>query len=477
MYTKNKLGFIQIPILIAIIVGILVVGGGGYIGVKQLQNKTKFADDLKSDTKQPAIQIETQIPNSDTELLRQEIEELRKQVNSEKAKGSSQAQSIQQLLDAKIAESKKSVSTPLSKQDIIKKIRPAVVYIKTVDGAGSGFVIDSEGYILTNAHVVQGINSAEIKFSDGQSLQGTVAGREEYKDLALLKVSKNNLPIVTLGSSDAVEQGDEVYTLGYPFGLDGDVSFKEGTISRRFIVDDVAYLETSAESHPGNSGGPLVNKSGEAIGVNTLSLGRGIQGIHIGETIKLAIPIDIAKTLIPSLKTGLSIVIPPTTTSTASPSPSKPKRTQQEKDAYIDYSAKRSKIVRDINGARKAYTDHIESYNASSLGDALNQINESRTLFETASSDSTVLLNNLSTSLPYRDTIREYLSTQIQYANKMMYVTKLAKQGVDAKIAGNPTYGIVQTEISVKNEANVLLNKEIELDNRVNALLSAYFDE
>ena len=107
-------------------------------------------------------------------------------------------------------------------------------------------------------------------------------------------------------------QGDDVFTLGYPFGLEGDVSFKEGTISRRISDGDTTYLETSAEIHPGNSGGPLVNKYGEVVGVNTMAYGESIGGVSVGETIKFAISINTAKNLIPELKSGIIVIDPDT---------------------------------------------------------------------------------------------------------------------------------------------------------------------
>ncbi|MDO8561133.1 MAG: trypsin-like peptidase domain-containing protein [bacterium] len=194
--------------------------------------------------------------------------------------------------------------------EIIKKVKPAVVYIETEDGssAGSGMIIESAGFILTNAHVVQGVNSAKIKLSDNKSFVATVIGRDENIDLAILKVDGGDLPTVELGNSDTAEQGDEVFTLGYPFGLEGDVSFKEGTISRRISDGSTTYLETSAEIHPGNSGGPLVNRLGKVIGINTAIFGKSIKGIIFGESIKLAIPINSAKNVIPELKLGKIII-------------------------------------------------------------------------------------------------------------------------------------------------------------------------
>ena len=275
---KNQRGFIQIPILIAIIAGVLVFGGASYVGVKQYQNhqvNIALGDVSKGNTES------TSTPEiSEVEKPKQEI------VNTAPAKG-----------------------VALSNANIIKKVKPATVYIETTKGAGSGMIIDASGYILTNAHVVWDVSAAKIKLSDGRSLSAEVIGRDEIVDLAILKIVGTNFSKVTLGNSDNLAQGDDVFTLGYPFGLEGDVSFKEGTISRRISDGDTTYLETSAEIHPGNSGGPLVNKYGEVIGVNSASYGQSIKGVNIGETIKLAIPINVAKNLIPELKGGRKIVI------------------------------------------------------------------------------------------------------------------------------------------------------------------------
>lgn len=211
----------------------------------------------------------------------------------------------------------------LSNNEILEKVKPAVVYIKVADGSGSGMVIASDGYILTNAHVVQGVNSVIVKFSNGIASSGTVIGRNENIDLALIKVNKTNLSYVNFGNSSSgiLKQGDEVFTLGYPFGLEGQVSFKDGTVSRRQVYDGITYIETSAEIHPGNSGGPLINKSGQVVGVNTLVLGHTVGGVQIGETIKFAIPSDTVVSYIPALKAGSNIVVDNTLPSTNTPAP------------------------------------------------------------------------------------------------------------------------------------------------------------
>jgi len=256
---KNQRGFIQIPILIAIIVGVLVVGGAGYVGVKQYQShqlknpQNEVAKENNQSTSTPEL--------SEIERLRQEVEQLKNQQSS--SQSSAPKQEVVNPAPAK--------RVALSNADIIKKVKPATVYIETTKGAGSGMIIDANGYILTNAHVVWDVSAAKIKLSDGRLLTALVVGRDENVDLAILKISGSNFSKVELGNSDEVTQGDEVFTLGYPFGLEGDVSFKEGTISRRISDESSTYLETSAEIHPGNSGGPLVNKCGQVFGMVTLS--------------------------------------------------------------------------------------------------------------------------------------------------------------------------------------------------------------
>ena len=197
----------------------------------------------------------------------------------------------------------------LSNTEIVAEVKPATVYIETTEGVGSGMIIDAEGYILTNAHVVAGVSTAKVKLSDGHLYSAEVKGRDEIIDIAILKISGQNFPFVKFGDSDAIAQGNNVFTLGFPFGLEGDVSFKEGTISRRISDGDVTYLETSAEIHPGNSGGPLVNHFGEVVGINSAGFGKSIEGVTIGETIKLAIPINVVKGLISDLKTGREILV------------------------------------------------------------------------------------------------------------------------------------------------------------------------
>lgn len=236
---------------------------------------------------------------SEIEKLRNEVEELKKKTNTPVVTPSKLSTSPSGV--SKSATQSTAPSAKLSNSQIIAKVKPATVYIATENGSGSGVIFTTDGYVLTNDHVVKGVTEANVSLSTGEVIYGTVIGRNEVVDLAVIKLNTTKqLPKIDFGDSDKIQQGDEVFTFGFPFGIEGDVSFKEGTISRRIE----AYFETSAEIHPGNSGGPLVNRYGQVIGINTAIFGKSISGIQLGETIKLAIPINNARNLIPDLKAG-----------------------------------------------------------------------------------------------------------------------------------------------------------------------------
>lgn len=205
----------------------------------------------------------------------------------------------------KIGTLESSNQPPLSNAAIIKKVSPAVVYVETPYGSGSGMIIGKDGYILTNAHVVKETGTIKVILSDGKTYTVDSVASDEKADIAIIKIEATNLPIIEFANSDLAQQGDEVFTFGFPFGIKGDVSFKEGTISRRFTESGLTYIETSAEIHPGNSGGPLVNKFGKVIGINTGKIGDMVNGIILGESIKYSIPGNVASNLIPELKSNI----------------------------------------------------------------------------------------------------------------------------------------------------------------------------
>ena len=161
-------------------------------------------------------------------------------------------------------------------------------------GTGSGFILDSNGTILTNAHVVEGADLVTVTFKDGRELQGEVIGEDSLTDLAVIKVDASNLPIVTIGNSDALRPGEWAIAIGNPLGLDNTVTAgiisATGRTSAQIRVPDkrVQFIQTDAAINPGNSGGPLLNERGEVIGVNTAIIGNA-QGLGC------AIPINQAR--------------------------------------------------------------------------------------------------------------------------------------------------------------------------------------
>ncbi len=166
---------------------------------------------------------------------------------------------------------------------------------------GSGFIVNAEGYILTNNHVVQNAADIRVRLSDNRQFKAKVVGRDELLDVALIRLenSPKNLPTVVLGDSDALEQGDFVMAMGSPFDLRESASFGIVSAKDRVGVTSSPYddfVQTDAAINPGNSGGPLFNMKSEVIGINT-----AIVSPQIGQGIGFAVPINLAKQILPQL--------------------------------------------------------------------------------------------------------------------------------------------------------------------------------
>ena len=204
-------------------------------------------------------------------------------------------------------------TAPLSFAPIAKRADPSVVFIETFsdggrgakrriqNGIGSGFIIDKDGLVLTNNHVIDGGDVISVKLSDERKFTAEIVGRDARTDVAVLRIKGKNLTPVPLGDSDASDTGDWVVAIGNPFGLSHTVSV--GIVSAKGRTrDDVPldpagyydFLQTDASINPGNSGGPLFNLKGEVIGINTAIRGKA-QGIGF------AIPINMVKQLLPML--------------------------------------------------------------------------------------------------------------------------------------------------------------------------------
>jgi serine protease Do len=168
---------------------------------------------------------------------------------------------------------------------------------------GSGFIIDKEGYILTNNHVVEQTEEIMVTLHDDREYKAEIIGRDPKTDLALIKIDADNaFEPVPLGDSDALQVGDWVVAIGNPFGLGNTVT--AGIVSSKFRqigagpYDD--FIQTDAPINPGNSGGPLLNVKGEVVGINTAIFTRSGGSIGIG----FAVPVNMAKDLLPQLKEG-----------------------------------------------------------------------------------------------------------------------------------------------------------------------------
>jgi S1-C subfamily serine protease len=199
---------------------------------------------------------------------------------------------------------------------VYRKVLPSVVNItsRTVEfdffygevpqqGQGSGFVIDKQGHILTNYHVVEGAQQVEVTFSDRKKYKAQIVGLDQSHDLAVIQIKGVNLTPATLADSKALAVGQKVFAIGNPFGLSGTMT--RGIISsirpvrgpEGNYVDEA--IQTDAAINPGNSGGPLLNAHGEVIGINTFILSQVGQSSGIG----FAIPINAAKAVLNDLIT------------------------------------------------------------------------------------------------------------------------------------------------------------------------------
>ena len=207
-------------------------------------------------------------------------------------------------------------NTALSAADIYKKVAPAVVMVSTksvqsvngwfqqeTEGMGSGFIINTDGYILTNYHVIEGAKEVTVTLSDGREVTASVVNYDADQDVAMIKLNENvEVPgVVELGNSDALQPGEEVLAIGNPLSKELSSTLTKGIVSalNRSVETDSGVstnlIQTDTAINSGNSGGPLINTKGEVIGINTLKASDGAEGIGF------AIPINDVKDKIDSL--------------------------------------------------------------------------------------------------------------------------------------------------------------------------------
>jgi len=192
----------------------------------------------------------------------------------------------------------------------VAKVKPSVVAINTEvvtydifnrpftqEGAGSGWIIDEDGHIATNNHVIEGAKSITVTLADDRTFSAGVVGTDALSDLAVLKIDATNLPTANIGDSSKLSIGEWVLTIGNALGL--GISAKEGIVSRLGVSVPVSagqtlhdLIETSVAINPGNSGGPLINMGGEVIGITSAKWAAiGVEGMGYAISINTASPI------------------------------------------------------------------------------------------------------------------------------------------------------------------------------------------
>ena len=167
-------------------------------------------------------------------------------------------------------------------------------------GVGSGFIIESNGLILTNAHVVEGATTIYVTLTDKREFKAKLLGLDKRTDVAVVKIEARDLPKLPLGDSSKVRVGEWVLAIGSPFGLENTVTAGIVSAKSRDTGDDLPFIQTDVAVNPGNSGGPLLNTAGQAIGINSQIFSRS--GGYMG--ISFAIPIDEAMRVAEQLRTN-----------------------------------------------------------------------------------------------------------------------------------------------------------------------------
>lgn len=278
----------------------------------------------------------------------------------------------------------------LTVPQVVEKVTPAVVGVSTKslvrdqffnvkeqEGLGSGFIINEEGYVVTNYHVINGAQEVKVIFSDGKEVNAKVINYDAERDIAVIKITDDVKMhgIAQLGDSSTVKAGEEVIAIGNPLGKEFSSTVTKGIVSspnRKMKTENgnvLDYIQTDAAINPGNSGGPLINSKGEVIGINTAKkVGEDIEGIGF------AIPINEVKTRLGSLsKPILKLGI---TARTVTPELAKENKLEEgvyvvgvqefspaEKaglkigDLIIEFGGKRVKTLEELNQAKSQYND------------------------------------------------------------------------------------------------------------------------
>ena len=184
--------------------------------------------------------------------------------------------------------------------EFFRRFAPQAPHEQESQSLGSGFIISADGYILTNAHVVDRADKITVRLTDKREFKAKVIGADKRTDVALLKIEATGLPKVTLGNPDQIKVGEWVLAIGSPFGFDSSVTAGIVSAKGRSLPQEnfVPFIQTDVAINPGNSGGPLFNMKGEVIGINSQIYSRS--GGYMG--LSFSIPIDVAMDVVSQLR-------------------------------------------------------------------------------------------------------------------------------------------------------------------------------
>lgn len=239
---------------------------------------------------------------------------------------------------------------------------------RVVQGTGSGFIIKSDGLVLTNAHVVNGADTVTVTLKDGRNLTGRVLGADELTDVAVVKIQASNLPTVNIGNSEQLRPGEWAIAIGNPLGLDNTVTAgiisATGRSSSDVGVPDkrIGFIQTDAAINPGNSGGPLLNQQGQVVGMNTAIIG-GAQGLGF------AIPINRAQQIATQLVAGGKVNHPYLGIQMTTLTPDLKETINRESNGSISLQAERGVVITGVASNSPAARAGIRT------GDVIQSIN------------------------------------------------------------------------------------------------------
>ena len=239
---------------------------------------------------------------------------------------------------------------------------------RTVRGTGSGFIMQSDGLVLTNAHVVDGADKVTVTLRDGRKFTGKVLGSDELTDVAVVRIEAQDLPAVNVGNSEQLRPGEWAIAIGNPLGLDNTVTAgiisATGRSSSDVGVPDkrIGFIQTDAAINPGNSGGPLLNQQGQVIGMNTAIIG-GAQGLGF------AIPINRAQQIAEQLVATGKVDHPYLGIQMTTLTPEISETLSRESNGRVRVQADRGVIIVGVAGNSPAARAGLQT------GDVIQQIN------------------------------------------------------------------------------------------------------